>query len=119
MLQESLYRRLVRKFGAANVGTELETGAGTNIDLVVRRPNGYRFYEIKTAQSPRACIREALGQLLEYSLWPGAQEARRLIIVGESALDLDGTKYLRRLNKKVSIPIFYEQIQLKKVKQPR
>jgi hypothetical protein len=31
----------------------------------------------------------ALAQLPEYSLWPGAQEAERLVIVGKRALDVD------------------------------
>ena len=72
-LQCDLHRRLVKKHGADNVGTELPTGIGTSVDLVVRQPNGYWFYEIKTFLEPRACIREAIGQLLEYAFWPGSQ----------------------------------------------
>jgi hypothetical protein len=45
------------------------------MDVVVRLGIRYWFYEIKTALSARACIREALAQLLEYSYWP---EHRRL-----------------------------------------
>ena len=40
LLQSALHRRLVKKHGADNVGTELSTGNGTSVDLVVRRPNG-------------------------------------------------------------------------------
>ena len=65
LLQDALYRRLVKKHGAENVGTESSTGIGTRVDLVVRQPNGYSFYEIKTSLQPRACMREAIGQLLE------------------------------------------------------
>ena len=110
MLQQALYRKLVREHGHENVGSEVSTGIGTSIDLVVRQPNGYWFYEIKTFQSPRACVREALGQLLEYSFWPGSQEARRLIIVGESAPDEDVRNYCRCLNKRFSLPIEYQKI---------
>jgi hypothetical protein len=78
--------------------------------LVLRQPDGYWFYEIKTSQSPRACIREAIGQLLEYSLWPGSQEACRLIIVGETGADEDVLKYCRRLNERFSLPVEYQQI---------
>ena len=112
VLQSALHRQLVKKHGADNVGTELSAGIGTSVDLVVRQPNGYWFYEIKTSVSPRACIREAIGQLLEYAFWPGSQEACRLIIVGETAADADVQEYCRRLNKRYSLPIQYQQIEL-------
>lgn len=110
ILQQALYYQLVNKYGEENVGTELSAGIGTSIDLVLRQPDGYWFYEIKTSQSPRACIREAIGQLLEYSLWPGSQEACRLIIVGETGADEDVLKYCRRLNERFSLPVEYQQI---------
>lgn len=110
VMQEALYHRLVEKYGADNVGTELQSGAGTSVDVVVRREGKFQFYEIKTAHSPRACLRQALGQLLEYAFWPGSQEATRLIIVGETALDEEGAEYLRTLRERFSLPIEYEQI---------
>jgi hypothetical protein len=109
-LQEALYRRLAAGYGADNVGTELPSGVGTSVDLVVRGNDGFWFYEIKTAHSPRACIREAVGQLLEYAFWPGAQEATRLIVVGETSMDKNGVEYLRKLRKRFSLPLEYEQI---------
>ena len=70
----------------------------------------YYYYEITTAASPRSSLREAIAQLLEYSFWPGAQPATRLIIVGESPADNDCIEYLRRLNLKFPLPIYYEQV---------
>ena len=110
-LQDALYRRLVKRHGAGNVGTESSTGIGTRVDLVVRQPSGYSFYEIKTSLEPRACIREALGQLLEYAFWPGSQEAYQLIVVGETAADVDVKEYCRRLNMRFSLPIQYQHIE--------
>ncbi|MSR58091.1 MAG: hypothetical protein EXS05_10495 [Planctomycetaceae bacterium] len=110
VLQKALYDQLVSEFGEKNVGTELASGAGTSVDVVVHRPDGYWFYEIKTAHSPRACIREAIGQLLEYAFWPRAQEACRLFVPGESVLDKDGKEYLQRLRKRFSLPIDYLQV---------
>jgi hypothetical protein len=110
VLQEALYHRLADEYGTENVGVELPSGVGTSIDVVVRHKGKFHFYEIKTAQSPRACLRQALGQLLEYAFWPGSQEAVRLIVVGESALDQEGTEYLRTLKKRFSLPVEYEQI---------
>ena len=109
-LQKALYKKLVAKHGKNNVGAELASGVGTSVDLVAQCGGKYWFYEIKTSLSPRACLREALGQLLEYAFWPGAQEATRLIVVGETALDKDGKEYLSCLRKRFSLPIEYEQI---------
>jgi hypothetical protein len=109
-LQEALYRRLIEEYGAENVGTELQSGVGTSVDVIVRLNNEFWFYEIKTAHSPRICIRQALGQLLEYAFWPGAQNASRLIVVGETALDEEGNLYLQNLKERFSLPIAYEQI---------
>jgi len=78
----------------------------------VRQNSEYWFYEIKTEDSPRACIRQALGQLLEYAFWPGAHVAARLIVVGEKALDEEGKQYLHTLQERFSLPIEYEQIAL-------
>jgi hypothetical protein len=109
-LQQELHRRLVRQYGAINVGTEIVSGVGTRVDVVVRESEEFYFYEIKTAESARGCLRQAVGQLLEYALWPGAQWAARLIVVGEAAIDADGQEYLRRLRDHFSLPIEYQQI---------
>ncbi len=115
VLQEAIERQLVAKYGPENVHREVSTGTGNSIDLVVRQSESYWFYEIKTLQSPRACVREAIGQLLDYSFWPGSQMASRLIIVGETAGDKDVLEYCRLLNQHFSLPISYEQIVLPKV----
>jgi hypothetical protein len=83
-------------------------------DVVVRRGERFWFYEIKTAMSAQACIREGLAQILKYSYWPGAQEAERLVIVGEPSLDGDAERYLATLKERFSLPIEYQQIDLAK-----
>jgi hypothetical protein len=47
---------------------------------------------------------------MEYAYWPGAREAKRLIVCGESPLDGDGETYLRQLKNRFALPIDYEQI---------
>jgi hypothetical protein len=110
LLQEALYRRLASNYGEGNVRAEQPSGAGTMIDIVVKLKNDYWFYEIKTSLIPRACLREAIGQLLEYGFWPGAQEPTRFIVVGETLIDKEGQEYLLRLRKRFSLPIDYETI---------
>lgn len=113
LLQSKLTARLITEYGAENVADEHPSGLGTKIDVVLRRaPEEYWYYEIKTAHSPRSCIREALGQVMEYAYWPGAREPRRLIVCGEAALDDDGRVYLRQLNERFRLPVAYEQIVL-------
>jgi hypothetical protein len=111
LLQRALTMKLAGQFGAESVADELDSGVGTRIDVVLKRSaTEFWYYEIKTSLSPRICIREAFGQILEYAFWPGAQEASRLIVCGESPLDEDGAAYLKKLNGHFDIPIAYEQI---------
>ncbi|MGH7169881.1 MAG: hypothetical protein ACRELG_06365, partial [Gemmataceae bacterium] len=49
-LQKILYRRLARRFGKENVGTENQGVNDIRIDLVVQQKRSYWFYEIKTAR---------------------------------------------------------------------
>lgn len=111
-LQQKLYHRLADKFGKENVGTEIHGKNGTSIDVVVKKGGNYWFYEIKTAPTARVCIREALGQILEYAFWPGAKEAARLVIVGEHPLDSEAKEYLAILNARFSLPIEYDRIRI-------
>jgi hypothetical protein len=113
LLQAALCNRLIKQYGAENVADEHASGLGTKIDVVLRRrADEFWYYEIKTALSPRACIREALGQVMEYAYWPLANEAVRLIICGETALDEDGATYLQTLQQRFRLPVAYEQIEI-------
>jgi len=111
-IQRALHDHLATLYGAEDVGTELNS-AGGQVDVVVRRGEKYRFYEIKTSRSARDCIQEALAQLLEYSYWPGGREAEKLIIVGEAALDSKSKSYITTLRDKFSLPIEYQQFDVK------
>ena len=109
-MQRALFDRLAREFGAEHVGTETPNGSGARIDVVLRRGAAYWFFEIKTSLSARGCIREALPQLLEYSFWPGTQEAERLVVVGEAALDDQSAEYLSTLRTRFGLPVYYEPL---------
>lgn len=111
-LQEVLYDQLSQRFGVDAAGTENMNGIGGRIDAVVKQDGSYWFYEIKTAGSAQACIRQALPQLLEYSYWPGAQEAKRLVIVGEPEQDDQAREYMTLLRRRFSLPVYYQQINL-------
>ncbi len=111
-VQAALLAHLRKVHGADNATKELKTADRTSIDVAVRDGASYTYYEIKIYSSAQACVREAIGQLLEYSLWPGAQEAARLVIVGEPPLDSKAKEYLRRLKQGFSLPIEYRQFDM-------
>ncbi len=110
-LQPALYEYLFSIHGDC-VSGEQQTADGTYIDVAVRQDTEFTYYEIKTGLSAQACIREALGQILEYSYWPGAQFASRLVIVGEPPLDETAKAYLQTLRTKHSLPVEYRQFDM-------
>jgi len=109
-MQHKLFARLVAKYGEDSVGTEIATGSGTRIDVAVKTGNGYRIYEIKPYQSPRACIRDAIGQLLEYAHWQSEFNAIELVVVGRKKIDADARQYLQILRDLYQLPISYTQV---------
>lgn len=112
-MQDKLYNQLVAAHGAANVATELATGVGTSIDVATQSGDGgLVLYEIKTATSVKACIRQALPQLLEYAYWPSAsKKIDKLIIVGPPCATAESERYLETLRSHHNLPIYYEQYQ--------
>ncbi|HET7460711.1 MAG TPA: hypothetical protein VFJ82_05670 [Longimicrobium sp.] len=107
-IQTKLYNFLVAEFGANAVGTEQLNGPGNRVDVVVRFGRSHVYYEIKTYSSGRACLREALSQLLEYSYWPSSQEAERLVVVGTNPATPEEEAYLETLRARLRIPVYYE-----------
>ena len=109
-IQNGLFEQLVKDHGADKVGTEVPTGQGTSIDLVVKSDEFCWFYEIKTAPSAKACIRQAIPQLLEYAYWDcDSDKVDRLVIVGPASITKEAKTYLEFLRKTFSIPIYYEK----------
>ena len=111
-IQYALGQHLIRQYGKDSVQDEYATRNRTKVDLAVRQGDEFTYYEIKIGETARHCIRQAIGQLLEYSYWPKACRAVRLIVVGEPTLDSDGKNYLRYLRKEFGLPIYYQQFAL-------
>ena len=109
-MQLTLYDKLASKYGKDNVGTEIPSGNGLPIDVVVKdEDDSYSFYEIKTSHAPRICIREAIGQLLEYAYWDiCGPEIKNLFIVGPNSMDDAAEKYLSELKERFTLPIRYD-----------
>lgn len=97
--------------GFDDVITEPKIGR-RSIDLVARRGGALWLYEVKTSADDRGCIREAIGQLLEYALWPGATKPEMLVVVGEPALSVRGAAYLETLNASFPVRVEYRRATL-------
>lgn len=109
-IQNKLYAYLVNIFGKQSVSTEAPTGDGTSIDVVVKTGTVCWFYEIKTADTVKACIRQAIPQLLEYAYWRGQKNrATKLIIVSPLPVTKDAERYLAFLTAAFGLPLVYEQ----------
>lgn len=106
-MQQSLYEHLVEVHGIDKVACEAPTASGRPADILVRLPDGYELFEIKTALAPRDCVRQALGQLLEYAYWPGSPDIKSLWIVGPSPLDGQTEHYIEDLREGFGLPLHY------------
>jgi hypothetical protein len=112
-LGKTLYSILIRKYGEGGVGTENDTGRGSRVDLVVRDRDEFLYYEIKTSMCIRTCFRKAVGQLTEYSYWPGGNKAKRLVIVTENPMTHDAHQYLLILREQFHVPLYYQKLDMK------
>ena len=95
-----------------SVSPENSVNKNNYIDLVAKKLSGkYIFFEIKTSPDPRLCIRQALGQLMEYSHFPNKDYAEELIVVGMGEKTPVIENYINKLNT-YEINIDYLQIPL-------
>jgi len=109
-IQTKIYRQFVKKFGKNNVGTEVDTGYRSQIDVVVREgKKKFTFYEIKTSYSVRLSIREALAQLMEYAYYPNNNNAQKLVVASQNAITKEARVYLKNLRDKFGIPLYYQR----------
>jgi hypothetical protein len=102
----------VRKHGVSCVGTEVPTGHGTSIDLVLKTSKLCVFYEIKVAKTVKACIRQAIPQLLEYAYWGPDTIADELHIASKFELTKEAKEYLEYLRETFGLPLHYTKIKL-------
>lgn len=113
-IQASMIVQLRKEYGKDNVSGELGTGYGTKVDVAVRSGEVLIFFELKTANTSKQCIREALSQLLEYAYFPCEARASKLVIVGPVDLSDDSRKYLTVIREKFSIPVYYRKFDIEK-----
>lgn len=100
-LLKSQYTHLQLETGTEKIGTQ-----GVVIKGFSETDKEWHYFEVKTVSAKR-CIREALGQLLEYAHYPDVNLARKLFIIGPERPDEKDKAYLQFLRKQYNLPIWF------------
>ena len=108
-IMKKLFDALTSKVGDKNVGTEIKIGQ-KRIDVVAQVGTFYDLYEIKTDDSPRECLRKAMGQIYDYAYFECKDNIRNLTIVGPNPITDEVDEYLSKLRRRNDIPIYYISI---------
>ena len=100
-MQEGLKKSLEAE-GYTNIIMEAD-----HIDLQATKNGEIHFFEVKTHDTARACIREALGQILEYNHYPNTKRADKMFIVGPTKPSKEELQYIQLLQQQYRMNISY------------
>ncbi len=108
-MQAQLFTELQSEFPGARIVREEDF-----VDISVHNGKELLLYEIKSDLQPRAVIREALGQILEYAFYRDRKQDYpiRLVIVGRCAPEAADQQYLEHLRNSFSLPVEYRTVSL-------
>ena len=107
IIEEKFLRYLQKHYGEKKVKRECRAWGYNKIDIVRVTSNGYVFYEIKTYNQLLTSLRNALGQLLEYCLFPENKHAEKIVLVSNVKPDAEFIKYFNHLKNYIKIPLGY------------
>ena len=107
ILQTKFLKYLQNKYGKAIVKRECTAYGASRIDVTRKTDIGYIFYEIKTYNSLKTSIREGIGQLLEYCLYPNVNEAESIVLVSHVAPSEEVKNYLSHIKNFINLPFSY------------
>lgn len=107
--QKLLKQSLHEEFSPEEIKIELKGDKPVDVWL---RINGKKIMiELKTANTARGAMKEAFGQLLDYSYRdPSALRPDVLIVVGPGVAFPEDDKFLEYIREKFALPLFYRQI---------
>jgi len=112
----ALYQYLGEENGWENIAREQPVHiCNGSADIVLQRPGGLIFFEIKTYNTWKACVREAVGQLLEYNFFPTGKRAMEMVVVSSMLPNDQEQTYLKNLRKELRLPLFYQCFDLESV----
>ena len=96
-IQEALEEWLVKQYGKKNVILEENF-----VDIKLIQPDYISFYEVKSSSYASECIKEALGQILLYSLNDTDSRPKKHIVVGQYPATDNDKKYINFLKRLLS-----------------
>ena len=90
------------------VETLLSDLEGQRVDIkgINKETDEWHYFEIKT-DSAKKSIREALGQILEYTHYPNMKRATKMFIVGPQQPDDKDIAYMDFIRKTYGIPVWF------------
>jgi hypothetical protein len=103
-LQNALYDHLCEVHGRTSVFYERDF-----VDIALEASDEIIYFEIKIALTARGCIRQAVGQLLEYGFYPNEKRASKLVVVGDREASAEDREYLSYLRAQFELPLHYRQ----------
>lgn len=104
-ITESLFQYLEKS--GFTVEYERVNPAGGRVDMIGWKRKKATFFEIKTYPNAKACIREALGQVLEYDKYPANSRADKLVIVSQNRSTVSDQKYIKHLRSGLNLNLEY------------
>lgn len=107
-MQQNLYDKLVEKYGINNVKME-----DNFVDLKLIEKDKITFYEVKHSNSAIGCIRDGLGQVLDYLRKDKTANAdnSKIIIVGQQQATNEDLNYIKFLKDNLNIEFEYQWLE--------
>lgn len=106
-IQEALEALLVQQFGKENVILEENF-----VDIKLIQPDYISFYEVKSSSYASECIKEALGQILLYSLNDIDNRPKKHIVVGQYPATDNDKKYINFLKMNLKLEFDYLNVEI-------
>jgi hypothetical protein len=107
LLQETLFKKLVKFYGVKNVVLE-----ENYVDIKVILKDKILLYEVKSSAYASDCIREALGQIISYSHREKDKREKHLIVAGQYQPNEDEIEFIDYVKRSLKISFTYENIDL-------
>jgi hypothetical protein len=106
LIHSRIQNRFV-KYLQENYPDDSPTGEKQRIDAKRETVNEIIIYEIKPYESVYACIREGIGQLLDYSHQLKSRKRKRIIIVGPNKPETHDLDFIEEIKNVLHIPFGY------------
>lgn len=106
-IQEKLEKILKAEYGEQNVILE-----DNYVDIKLLQPTFISFYEVKSAPYASQCIKEALGQILLYSLNDKDDRPKKHYVVGQYPATDNDKKYIDFLKQNLKLEFEYISVDI-------